>query len=334
MLSHKRGKFVEKLYGKFSSTFNKTKQAMDQAVAKKYAAFLSRRKFNFLCKVQSSTFNMDDNKWCNKTISYGDQKINLREKSISDCTVSKFVYKLVIYMIYLDFVVTCTVTALVTMIIDLHLPVPTLYEKLTWFNDVEYHFIFELSDDGASESKDNTMRIDSITLWNIGSKVHSREYQYILHTISCGEKEAVLGDLWRQHTDEMLLLEGSMLNIRGKSITLQFQRSADQAWQFWANNELTQSATYPSMYAKVHKSELTLVGHAIGDKWEIATMESRKQDIIKLAEFSSTLNPNLSNETVHKKKLAFMANNGLRRLGEPRINLFADRQIQISCTLK
>ena len=57
------------------------------------------------------------------------------------------------------------------------------------------------------------------------------------------------------------------------------------------------------MYAKVHKSELTLVGHAIGDKWKIATMESRKQDIMKLAEFSSTLNSNLSKETVHKKNL-------------------------------
>ena len=55
------------------------------------------------------------------------------------------------------------------------------------------------------------------------------------------------------------------------------------------------------MYAKVHKGELTLVGHAIGDKWEIATMESQKQDIIKLAEFSSTPNPNISKESVHKK---------------------------------
>ena len=68
-----------------------------------------------------------------------------------------------------------------------------------------------------------------------------------------------------------------MLNIRGKSITLKFQPSADQAWEFWANNEITRSATYPSMYVKVHRGELTLVGHAIGDKWEIATTESRKQ---------------------------------------------------------
>ena len=70
-------------------------------------------------------------------------------------------------------------TALVTMIIDLHLTVPTLYEKLTWFNDVEYHFIFEFSDDGAPESKDTTMSIGSITLWNIGSKVENINTFYI-----------------------------------------------------------------------------------------------------------------------------------------------------------
>ena len=139
MLSHKHGKFVEELYGKFSSTFNKTKQTMEQAVAKKSAVFLSRRKFNFLCKVQSSTFNIDDNKWCDKTISYGDQKINLHEKSISDYAVSQFVQSLQIGDIH-DIPgfcgVTRTVTALVTMIIDLHLTVPNLYEKLpglmTW----------------------------------------------------------------------------------------------------------------------------------------------------------------------------------------------------------
>ena len=39
------------------------------------------------------------------------------------------------------------------------------------------------------------------------------------------------------------------------------------------------------------------------------------------------LNPDLSKDTVHKKQLAFMANNGLRQLGKPRKNLFADRQM-------
>ena len=50
------------------------------------------------------------------------------------------------------------------------------------------------------------------------------------------------------------------MHIEGEAVTLEFQPSADQAWQFWANNELTQNATYPSMFARVHKSELQLIG--------------------------------------------------------------------------
>ena len=53
-----------------------------------------------------------------------------------------------IFIKYLDFV-TRSVTALVTMIIDLHLRVPSLQEKLVWLNRIENHFVFEFSDDGA-----------------------------------------------------------------------------------------------------------------------------------------------------------------------------------------
>ena len=52
LLEYKRGKFVQTLYGNFSKTFTKSPAAMNQAVAKKYAGYLSRRKFDFFCRIQ------------------------------------------------------------------------------------------------------------------------------------------------------------------------------------------------------------------------------------------------------------------------------------------
>ena len=64
-----------------------------------------------------------------------------------------------------------TVTGLVFMIIDLHLQVPHLSKKLVWFNDLENHFVFQLSNDGALESSQMTMSIGSLMMWNLGNRV-------------------------------------------------------------------------------------------------------------------------------------------------------------------
>ena len=69
-LSYKRGKFVETLYGNFSDTFTKSPASMNQAVAMKYAGYLSRRKFDFFCKIQKLTFDPENQKWCQKEIEY------------------------------------------------------------------------------------------------------------------------------------------------------------------------------------------------------------------------------------------------------------------------
>ena len=170
------------------------------------------------------------------------------------------------------------------------------------------------------------LSIGSFTLWNFGSKVRSRDYHYPIHTVSCGEKGEILADIWRQHTDEMLLIEGSLLNINNEKVTVEFQPSADQACQCWANNELTTGATYPSIFAKVHKTELNLIGQFFNSKWKTPNMESRREDLQKLNSFCATINPVLAPSTKHNKKLDFMASNGMRQLGESRINIFADRQ--------
>lgn len=140
-------------------------------------------------------------------------------------------------------------------------------------------------------------------------------------------------DLWKQHTEEMLVLEGNILNVSGHQCTLEFQPSADQSWQSWANGELNQAATYPSPYAFVHKGSLGTMGGSIGHSdsatnktWKPPTMEKRMEDLPKLEKFRSSLNSSLSQAKRHKKELSFMAENGIRQIVYVRIGDYADRQ--------
>ena len=119
-----KGKFMEKLHGKFNKEFNKSENGVNQAVAAKYKLFLSRRTFSFLCKVQAQTFYPEEQKWNRKVVSYGDRKINLENTPISNGKVEQFVKGLDIgdlHTITGYCGVFRTITALTIMIIDLHL---------------------------------------------------------------------------------------------------------------------------------------------------------------------------------------------------------------------
>ena len=137
-------------------------------------------------------------------------------------------------------------------------------------------------------------------------------------------------DIWRQHTEEMKVLEGNVLTVCGQQCTTEFQPSADQSWQSWANNELNQAATYPSPYANVHKGELCKMGGSIGCStdctWQVPNEDKREEDLKKVIEFEKTLPIHLKKVQHHSKVLESMASNGLRQLGEPRIGEFANRQ--------
>ena len=85
------------------------------------------------------------------------------------------------------------------------------------------------------------MSIGSLTFWNLGERVRSREFQCLLHCVSLSENHEVLELLWQQHTEEMLLLESSVFTICGRECTMEFQPSADMSWQSWACNELNQA---------------------------------------------------------------------------------------------
>ena len=83
------------------------------------------------------------------------------------------------------------------------------------------------------------------------------------------------------------------------------------------------------MFARVHKSQLSTIGGSIGSApgdWKIPCMESRQKEIEQVNQYKNNLSENLSTDTRHKKFFGFMAGNGFRQLGPPRINLFADRQ--------
>ena len=158
---------------------------------------------------------------------------------VSEGTVDKFVKSLDIG--HVNVIPNCsgvsrTVTGLVYTILDLHLRLPHLRNRLQWFDDNRFHFIFEF---GAPETSELSMSIGSIITWNFGEHVRCREFRYLLHALSMGEKDEVMSAIWQQHTEEMKLLEGNILTLIEIQCTIEFQPSADQSWISWANNELT-----------------------------------------------------------------------------------------------
>ena len=165
--------------------------------------------------------------------------------------------------------------------------------------------------------------------WNFGDHVRSRDFQYLLHCVSVKEKDEIMSALWEQHTEEMKMLEGNILNFYNKECTVEFQPGADMSWQSWAANELNQAATYPSPYANVHKGNMGTLGGSIGvkesDTWQPFSMTKRISLIEKVSKFIASLPPNISEQSKNSRKLQFMAENGIRQLGHPRIGVFVDR---------
>ena len=109
--------------------------------------------------------------------------------------------------------------------------------------------------------------------------------------------------MWKQHCEEMALRE--ILFKSMVKLTFEFQPSADPALQCWAADVLTQSATYPSPYANVHKGELSKVNESIGkdtsSTWKVPNMETRQTEIKTLEQNHKILNGSM--EANHKKEL-------------------------------
>lgn len=327
--SYKRGKFIQGIFGKAVSDYQKSDEAIKQSVALKYRNFLSRRSYQLICKTQSSFYDNEKEVWLPRNMKCLGIDLRVPKLSLSDAAVDRFVKSLDIgHVSQIPGIpgVSRTVTGLVFMVIDLHLRVPHLARKLTWFNEIENHFIFQFSDDGAPETSQTTMSIGSMVCWNFGNEVRSRDFQYLLHCVSVGEKDQVMHQLWKQHTDEMKLLEGNLLNICEKECTVEFQPGADMSWQSWAANEVNQAATYPSPYANVSKSNMNTMGGTISAEpdstWQPYSDKIRDTNITKLQSYVDSLPDSLSESTKHQKQLNFMAENGIRQLGPPRIGSY------------
>ena len=122
------------MFGRATDNFNKSEDALKQAVAMKYH-HLSRRKFDLVCKTQSSVFDPKRETWLPRCIKHKDVVISLR-KIVSDTKVDNFVKSLdICYVCQIPGYpgVLRTVTGLVFMILDLHLRLPHLKRKLMLF---------------------------------------------------------------------------------------------------------------------------------------------------------------------------------------------------------
>ncbi|CAH1246497.1 Hypp7735 [Branchiostoma lanceolatum] len=133
-------------------------------------------------------------------------------------------------------------------------------------------------------------------------------------------------DLWRQHTEEMALLEGSTFTINEAIVTFEFVPSADQKWQCWANNETTNAATFPSPFADVSKETMAIVNGQIGEAWQPWTHASRTVDAAKVQKFIATLPSTIAESTRRTKINNYLSSNRMRQLGTPRIGIYAELQ--------
>ena len=232
-----------------------------------------------MCKTQSTLYDAEQEVWLPRNLKCININISL-PKIVSDLNVDDFVKSL-------DTGHVCqianypgasrTVTGLVFMILDFHMRSPRLQKELIWFSGNKYHFIFQFSHDGALETRELGMSVRSLTCWNFGSRVRSREFSYLLHCLKVSEKDAVMEEIWRQHAEEMKVLEGNVLTVCSQQCTAEFKPSADQSWQSCANNELNKAAKYLLPYANVHQGELCKIGGAIGNSNECTWKVPREE---------------------------------------------------------
>ena len=94
MGSYKRGKFIQAIFGKAISDYQKSEEAVKQSLALKYQSFLSRRKYNLVCKTQSSFFNAEKEVWLPCNIKCLGVDLRLPKLSSSDESVDRFVQSL------------------------------------------------------------------------------------------------------------------------------------------------------------------------------------------------------------------------------------------------
>ena len=177
-----------------------------------------------ICKIQNSIYNPISETFGKNSMSYGEYNLDLITKLISHKSVDKFVKDLNIGELHLiegQSGVTRTVTSLTTMMIAFNFKESSRRENAKWFKSNLNHFIVELSDDGAPESSERTMTNGTLSHWNFGNSILSRDYHHLLHMLTAYEKDQVCEYLWQQYLEEMLI-GGNMLMTNGTQCTFKF----------------------------------------------------------------------------------------------------------------
>ena len=77
--NYRIGKYVEGIVRKTVKDYTQSKNTLSEAINLKYTNFLSRRKFNVLCKTQSSVFDPNKNVWVPRNVKCMDIDIQLSQ---------------------------------------------------------------------------------------------------------------------------------------------------------------------------------------------------------------------------------------------------------------
>ena len=330
--SYRGGRFLKEKVEKVTKSYENSEEHMRKAVATIFGNHISRRKYYLMSKLQNLSYDPNKKTWVPRKAELDGISYRMA-RSLPFNKIEQFVKSLntgPVYQIPQHMGVSRTITSLSIMIVDLYLRVNHLRDELVWYNDKPYHFIMQFSDDGAPETKELTMSIGTLTCWNLGQKVRSRELQYFLHGLSVPEKAAIMSDIWRQHTNEMKVMEDSEFTVNGIKCTFSFEPSADMAWQSWAANEVGQQSTFFSPYANVSLDTMSTMGGHLGDDenntWQPWNLQKRQTNVEKLKTFMTGLKElSLREDVVKVKKREFMARNGIRQKGLPIIGKYAEQ---------
>jgi hypothetical protein len=87
---YRRGKYLQSIVNKVMNDYSNSKDSLPQAMAFKYQNFLSRRKFNLMCKTQSSVFDPDAEVWLPRNVKCLGVHVEISLSRISDQKLAKF----------------------------------------------------------------------------------------------------------------------------------------------------------------------------------------------------------------------------------------------------
>ena len=88
---YRRGRYIEGIIKQTVQEFTQSNNSLSEAISLKYKNFLSRRKFNIICKTQSSVFDTDKDTWVPRNVKCLGVDVQLSLSRVSNESIEKFV---------------------------------------------------------------------------------------------------------------------------------------------------------------------------------------------------------------------------------------------------